>query len=165
MLLVTCAVGACAMAVGCRAYQIGSPSMYRPDVRSVNVAVFESDSYRKFLGQRFTEAVVKQIELNTSFQLADEATADSFLRGRIVRDTKSVKIETIDDDPRDLAVGLQLEVTWTDRAGLPLMPRQVLRLNRSIDFIPEGGQSLAVVQQELINLISRQIVQQMEMPW
>ena len=47
---------------GCRAYQLGSTGLYRPDIRTVHVDIFTSDSYRKFLGQRLTEAVVKQIE-------------------------------------------------------------------------------------------------------
>lgn len=151
--------------VGCRAYQLGNRGLYRPDIRTVHVDMFTSESYRKFLGQRLTEAVVKQIESTTQFRLANSGNADSFLRGRLVRERKRVLAETFNDDPRTLQVDYLVEITWTDRNGIPLMTRQVLRLDRSIDFIPEGGQSRTTAEQELINRLAQQIVGHMEMPW
>jgi hypothetical protein len=150
---------------GCQVYQFGAPTMYRFDIRSVYVPVAESDSYRRFLGLRLTEALIKQIELDTPFVIAEPQNADSFLVARIVRDTKSVEAETINDDPRTLQYGIQVEVTWTDRAGQPLTRRQVIRINEDAVFIPEGGQSLTTAQQEVINSIARDIVGQMEVAW
>ncbi len=152
-------------ASGCHFYQFGNQGMYCSSVQTVYVEMFESDSFRKFLGQRLTEAVVKEIELNTPLRITERGLAQSVLRGRLLRDRKRVVTETVNDDPRDLQIDYLLEVTWTDPAGNPLMERQVLRLNRSIDFIPEGGQSLTTAEQELINRLARQVVQQMEMPW
>lgn len=150
---------------GCQAYQFGAPTLHRLEIRSVHIPIFESASFRRFLGQRMTEAVVKEIELNTPFTVTSADRADSILTGRIIRDGKRVLVETENDDPRALLTELQVEVTWTDRNGFPLMQRQVLRLSRAVDFIPEGGQSLTTAQQELIERIARQIVGQMEMPW
>ena len=150
---------------GCRHYQIGNRTLYRPDVRTVHVEIFESESFRKFSGQRMTEAVIKQIELNTPYEIADASVADSVVRGRIVRDNKRPIAETRNDDLRQIGVAYRVEVSWTDRAGTPLMPRQFLRLNRDVDFVPEAGQSMATATQELIDKIARQVAQQMEMPW
>ena len=150
---------------GCQAYQFGSPSMHRFEVRSIHVPIFESSSFRRFLGQRLTEAVVKEIELNTPFVVTSADRAQSVLTGRIVRERKRVLFETENDDPRALQNEMQVEVTRNDRAGTPLMQRQVLRLTRDIAFIPEGGQSLTTAQQALIERIARQIVGQMEMAW
>jgi hypothetical protein len=83
----------------------------------------------------------------------------------LVRERKRVVTETINDDPRDLQIDYLLEVTWTDRSGVPLMERQLLRLNQNVDFIPEGGQSLTTAEQDLINRLARQVVQQMEASW
>ena len=152
-------------AAGCHFYQFGNQAMFCPSVQTVYVEMFEADTYRKFLGQRLTEAVVKEIELNTPLRITERSLAQSVLRGRLIRDRKRVVTETVNDDPRDLQIDYMLEVTWTDPAGNALMARQVLRLDRSIDFIPEGGQSLVTAEQELINRLARQIVQQMEMPW
>ncbi len=150
---------------GCHFYQFGNQSLFRPDVQTIYVDMFEADTYRKFLGQRLTEAVVKEIELNTPLRITERALAQSVLRGRLVRERKRVVGETINDDPRTLQIDYLVEVTWTDNAGTPLMERQLLRLNRSIDFIPEGGQSLTTAEQELIRRLARQIVQQLEMSW
>ena len=150
---------------GCKAYQFGSPTMHRFEIHSVHVPVFESGSYRRFLGQRLTEAVVKEIELNTPFTVTSPDRAQSILTGRIVRQKKRVLSETENDDPRVLQNEIQIEASWVDRNGFPLMERQVLKISREVDFIPEGGQSLATAEQELIERLARQIVGQMEMTW
>jgi hypothetical protein len=163
-LLLAC-MGMLCGAVGCAGYHMGNQYLYRNDIRSVHVAMFETDSYRRFLGQRLTEAVVKQVESQTPLTISDPRLADSFIQGRILRDTKRVLSETRDDDPRALQYGWQLEVTWVDRAGVPLMQRQLLRITEDIDFIPEGGQSLATAELEMVERLARQIVGQMELAW
>ena len=154
----------CALA-GCAAYQVGSPTLYRPDIRSVHVEMFESESYRRFLGQQLTESIAKQIERDTPFQLESPELADSYLRGRIVTEKKKVQVESANDDARALDYEMRIEVTWTDRNGMPLMERQELRIFDDVVFIPEGGQSLSTAQTELLHKFARRITGQMEMPW
>ena len=165
VLLTACLLVGISSIAGCQSYQFGSPTLHRLDIRSIHIPIFESSSFRRFLGQRLTEAVVKEVELNTPFVITSSDRAQSVLSGRIIRERKRVLSETENDDPRALQYEMQVEVTWTDRAGTPLMQRQVLRLSRDVDFIPEGGQSLTTAQQELIDRIASQIVGQMEMPW
>ena len=150
---------------GCRAYRMGAPTMHRLEIRTIHIPVFESNSFRRFLGQQLTEAVVKQVQRDTPFVITGADRADSVLTGRIVRDSKRVLSESTNDDPRALQTEFQLEVQWTNRDGAPLMERQTLRLTRDVDFIPEGGQSLTTAQQELINRLAAQIVNNMEMTW
>ncbi len=157
-------VSVCWLCSGCAGYHLGNQFLYRSDIRTVHVAIFESDSYRKFLAQRLTEAVIKEVELTTPLTITEPAIANSFIRGKLLRDTKSVAGENINDEPRTLKVGWRVEVSWTDRAGVPLMQRQVIRINRDASFIPEGGQSLSTAQQEIIGRIARDIIGQMEMP-
>src|SRR4051794_4304229 len=71
---------------GCAGYQIGRGGLYRPDVRTVHVPVAQSDSYRRYLGERLTEAVVKEIELRTPYKVVDSASADSVLNIRLMSD-------------------------------------------------------------------------------
>ena len=150
---------------GCRGYNLGNQYLYRSDIRTVHVAMFESDSYRRFLGQRLTEAVVRQIQANTPLAIADPEIADSFIQGRIVRERKRSITEDKFDDPRNIQIAWRIEVTWVDRAGVPLMPLQSVTIDRDENFIPEGGQSMSTAQQQLIERIARDIVNQMEMPW
>jgi hypothetical protein len=161
LLLVCCIVAG----GGCAGYNLGDQFLYRSDIRTVHVAMFESDSYRKFLGQQLTEAVAKQIELSTPLTITDSALADSFLQGRIISDQKRVVAEDRSDEPRELLIDYRLEVSWVDRAGVPLMQRQLVKLDLDAAFVPEGGQSMGTAQVELINRIAREIVGQMEAPW
>ena len=127
--------------------------------------MFESGSNRRFLGQRLTEAVVKQVESSTPLTITDPAVANSFLRGRVVRDSKAVVTENRFDEGRAIRTEFRVEIDWVDRAGVPLMPRRSVIIDHSAVFIPEGGQSIATAQQEVIDRIAREIVGQMEMPW
>jgi len=150
---------------GCRSYHLGNQYLFRSDIRTVHVAIADSNSNRRFLGQRLTEAVVKQISNTTPLTITEPALADSVITARVLRDRKSILTETATDEGRAVDVGLVVEVDWTDRAGTPLMQRQRLKINHSADFIPEGGQSLVTAQQEVIERIAREIVGQMETPW
>lgn len=166
LILVSCVV-LCSLfgSTGCRGYHLGNQYLYRSDVRSVHVAMLDSESYRRFLGQRLTESITKQITLSTPLTITEPAFADSFITGRLIRETKTVTGETITDEARSLDVANAVEVTWADRAGTPLMPRQTVRLELDAELIPEAGQSLATAQQEIIDRIAREVVGQMEMPW
>ncbi len=162
-----CAMWIClaASSMGCRGYHLGNQFLYRSDIRSVHVAMIESQSDRKFLGQRLTEAITKQIISSTPLTITEPSLADSFITGRLIRETKTVTGETVTDEARSLDVANRVEVTWLDRAGTPLMQRRTVRLDFDAELIPEGGQSLATTEQEIIDRIAREVVGQMEMPW
>src|SRR6187431_2988933 len=85
---------------GCIGYQVGTGSLYTPDVATVYVPMIDSDSYRRDLGERLTEAIVKEIELKTPYKVVSTPDADSVLSGRLVRDTRKTLIENAFDDPR-----------------------------------------------------------------
>ncbi len=67
---------------GCIGYQVGAGSLYAPDVATVYVPMIESDSYRRDLGERLTEAVCKEIELKTPYKVVSTPDADSILSVR-----------------------------------------------------------------------------------
>ena len=150
---------------GCSGYRFGNGTIFRPDVRSVHVPIFENDSLRRHLGQRLTEAVVREIQSRTPYVIASPTTTDTILRGRITSDRKHVLGENQFDEPRELQIDLAVEATWTTVDGTPLMQRFVLKVNESEAFVPEGGQSMVSAQQELIDDIAAQIVNQMEAGW
>ena len=104
------ALGCCLLAGGCAGYQIGTRTLYRPDIRTVYVPMFESDSLRRNLGERLTEAVVREIELKTPYKVVHRADADSILAARIISDTKRVVAEDVNDIPRDIETDLIVQV-------------------------------------------------------
>ena len=160
------------LTAGCAAYRVGAKTLYAPDVATVYVPMIESDSYRRDLGERLTEAVVKEIELKTPLKVVGTPDADSILSARLVGDTKRVVVENQNDDPRVAEHSLAVEVTWLNRRRQPLrmpctvpLPPELLPIGQTVALIPEAGQSTASVQQQAIARIAEQIVATMEEPW
>jgi hypothetical protein len=157
---------------GCAGYQLGQRSLYRPDIRTIHVPVVQSDSYRRYLGERLTEAVVKEIELRTPYKVVDSDSADSVLSVRLVSDSKRILANNRFSEPRDIETDFFVQTSWVDRRGdlimshddIPAAPL-VVNLAQQTNFVPEGGQSLITSQQEAIQKLAQQIVGQMELAW
>ena len=158
---------------GCAGYQIGNQSLYPLEIQTVYVPVFESNSFRRNLGERLTEAVVKEIENRTPYKVVADPNADSVLTGRLVSETKRVLVPSLTGDAREIQVGMQVEVSWIDRKGRLLRDTQYVPLPEEIttdvsstgNVVPEVGQSIATAQQQAIGRMAEQIVGLMENPW
>lgn len=156
---------------GCARYQFGNDALFPPDIHTVYVPMFTSDSFRRNLGERLSEAVKKEIENRTPYKLVNSPEADSILSGRIVRDTKRLTVETPTDEPRELEIDFVVEVTWVDRRGELLrqqgvpLPPAVVQFSAAAPVRPETGQSIMTGQQEVIQRLAVQIVDLMESPW
>ena len=165
-------LGLLSCSAGCATYHFGNQALYRNDIYTVHVPVFESESFREFLGERLTEAVVKEIELKTPYKVSRAGTSDTVLYGRLLEEDKFVLTENVNDEPRDIEVGMQLEVSWRGRGGELLagpdvyqIPVGLAQVGQAVHFVPEGGQSLATAQQAAIQKLAEQIVSRMELPW
>jgi hypothetical protein len=161
-----------AFVIGCAGYQVGAGSLYAPDVATVYVPMIDSDSYRRDLGERLTEAVIKEIEEKTPYKVVSTPDADSILSARLLTDSRRTVIENAFDDPRLSEVELRAEVTWLNRRRLPIVPTQTLAvppelvlISQTSNLIPEIGQSVASSQQQAIQRLAEQIVATMEAPW
>ncbi|MEX2169749.1 MAG: LPS assembly lipoprotein LptE [Pirellulales bacterium] len=157
---------------GCAAYQVGSETLYAPDVQTVYVPIIESNSFRRDLGERLTEAVIKDIELKTPYKVVGTPNADSVLSARLVSDQRNVLVENAFDTPRVMETMLHVEVTWINRRRLPIAPVQIVPLppelvgmESSSALIGEVGQSVASAQNQAIERLAEQIVGTMEEPW
>ena len=157
---------------GCVGYQVGAGSLYAPDVATVYVPMIDSDSYRRDLGERLTEAVVKEIEEKTPYKVVNTPNADSILSARLITDTRRTLVENAFDDPRVSETEIRAEVTWLNRRRLPIgqpqalaMPPELLAMSQTSNLIPEAGQSVATAQQRAIDQLAQQIVATMEAPW
>jgi hypothetical protein len=157
---------------GCAPYRMGVDSLYSCKVRTVYVPVFESNSFRRNLGERLTEAVQKEIEQRTPFKVVGNPDADSVLTGRIMSETKGPSVRTPFNDPRELSTYFTIQVNWIDRNGTDVQPMQSIPLPATFvqafnmgNFYPEVGQSISTAQQDSINALARQVVGLMEAPW
>jgi len=157
---------------GCARYQIGNQSLYSTEVHTVYVPIFESASYRRNLGERLTEAVVKEIELRTPYKVVGSPDADSTLLGRISAETKRMTISSPQGEPRQEQMQMVVQVSWINKTGqalragatVPVDPAAA-SVTGAATFVPEFGQSVASAQQTAIQRIAQQIVALMEAPW
>lgn len=169
---VVAVIGTLLLLSGCAGYQLGQRSLYRPDIRTVHIPVVQSDSYRRYLGERLTEAVVKEVELRTPYKVVASDTADSVLSIRLVSDSKRVINNNRFSEPRDIETDFFVQASWIDRRGDLIMSHEdvpaaplLVNLGQQANFVPEGGQSLVTAQQEAIQKLAQQIVGQMELAW
>ncbi|MGL6226007.1 MAG: LptE family protein [Thermoguttaceae bacterium] len=157
---------------GCAGYRVGAMTLYNDNIRTVYVPMFESDSFRRNLSERVTEAVCKKIEARTPYKVIGRPTADSILSGRIISDTQSVMVVNEYDDVRQKKVTLTVEVVWTDRRGRELRRMEPVpwdvgseTIASSWDMVAEMGDSTIMAQQRAIDKLADQIVYLMEAPW
>jgi len=159
---------------GCACYQIGARTLYRPDIQTVYVPMFPSESFRRGLGERLTEAVVREIEATTPYKVVSQEMADSTLSGSLVADQKVVMAENGLDEARVIQETLTVVYQWTDSRGNALRDPLSLTLapalsadtvNMSSKYVPEAGQTMAIAQEEAIRDLAVQIVRNMQAPW
>lgn len=157
---------------GCAAYQFGSASLYNPNIRTIYIPIVRNDTWRQDLGVQLTEAVQKAVELRTPYKVVASPSADSTLTCRVTAQAKRTVTEAITDEPRAVETLVTMQLTWTDRRGNLLMenvfvPQGELAFYflQGIDFVPEGGQSMATAQRRAVELLADEIVNQMESRW
>jgi lipopolysaccharide assembly LptE-like protein len=157
---------------GCARYRFGAATLFPPDIQTVYVPVFESNSFRRGLSEWLTEAVCKEIEGKTPYKVVGTPNADSVLSGKLISDTKRVIIEDAFDFPREVEANIAVEVRWVNRRGdlinqtasVPL-PQDLVLLSAPGTQVAEFGQSLSTAQLQSIKDLAAQIVSLMEMPW
>ena len=158
---------------GCAGYRFGNRTLYPPHIKTVYVPTCESSSFRPFLGERLTEAIVKEIEQKTPYKVVSSPeAADSILTCRLVNEGKRVVALDYYDDPRQVQYWFNVKVNWIDRQQQPIcpggavpIPRESVDLLDTANMTAEVGQSGAVAQQEVINKIATRIVTMMEAQW
>lgn len=157
---------------GCTGYQIGNQSLFPTEIHTVYVPVFRSNSFRRNLGERLTEAVVKEIENQTPYKVVTDPNADSILNGELTSETKRVLVPDVTGDAREVQVGMTVKVSWVDRKGRLLredkcvpMPEEIVDISSTGNVVAEVGQSITTAQQQAICRLATQIVGLMEKPW
>jgi hypothetical protein len=158
----------CGVAPGCAGYRVGAASLYPPDIHTVYVPIIESLSYRRYLGERLTEAVIKRIEEVTPFKVVHTPQADSVLNCQIQTDVKQMMMMSPTSEMRQGKIAFHISVNWTDRRGSALATDTAIPLptiDQSSNMFPELGQSVTTAQQQTIDKLARQIVGMMETPW
>lgn len=157
---------------GCAGYQLGSGSLYNANIRTIHIPMVRNDTWRHNLGVQLTESLQKTVELRTPYKVIGSPNADSTLTCRVTSQAKRTVTEARTDEPRAVETLVTVELTWTDRRGNLLMENRFVPEGelafyfiQGIDFVPEGGQSMATAQQRAVERLADQIVNHMESRW
>ncbi|MBN2376908.1 MAG: hypothetical protein JXD22_10930 [Sedimentisphaerales bacterium] len=143
-----------------------SSSLYRTDIKTVFVEMFESESFRRGIEFDLTPAIVSRLELHSPYKVvSDRRKADTVLYGSINRVIERRLAQQRELD-RPLANEVILVVTanWQDlRSGEFIF--QDRRLKVSGTYVPMLGSGRAGAEREAANELAQRIIEQMEQPW
>jgi len=150
------------MAGGCG---YSNDSLYRKNIRSVYVEMFESKEFRRGIEFQMTEALRKQIDRQTAYKNAPREKADTILSGEILEWRES----SLGHDftfalPRQTAATLAIRYRWQDmRTGKLLVDQP--RLITTVEYVRPAGETVYNARDDAVNKLARKVVNGMETPW
>ncbi len=144
-----------------------SSSLYTPQFKSISVPIFNNNSVTNELGFMLTDAVIKEIEARTPYQILGEQYADTMLTGTI----NSVKLQTISQSritglDNEVMITVNIDFEWIDLLnGRRLVGRK--NFSSSALFIPSqpSAEPMEMGQFALAQQLSTDIVDQMQASW
>jgi hypothetical protein len=142
---------------------------YPSDVETVFVkmATRGPGVYRRGLEFRVTEAVCKQLELDTPYRIASAADADTQLTLGVELVRQGVLSHNPDTGrPQELEVTLVAEYEWKDlRDGR--VRRQARNLRVSGAYAPPApmGEDFFLGSEDAVNRLAKRVVEQLERDW
>lgn len=151
-----------AAATGCG---YSSDGLYRKNIRTVYVEMFQSKEFRRGIEFQLTEAVRKQIDRMTPYKNAPKEKADTILSGEILEWREgTLGHDLVTALPRETAGTLAIRYRWQDmRTGKLLVdqPRTVT----TIEYVRPVGETVYNARDDAVNRMARKIVGSMETPW
>ena len=143
-----------------------SRSLYRTDVRTVAVEMFQSESFRREVEFELTRAVSEQLELHSPLKIvSDRRKADTVLYGTIKRiDERVLSRQRQLDRPLENEVIFLVRVTWKDlRSGELILDDRPIRVSGRYASLLGAGRASAA--RAAANEAAVRIVEAMESPW
>ncbi len=156
-------VAACTAMLGGCSYSTERP--FSREFQTIHVEMLDSREFRRELEFRLTEALVKRIEMDTPYRIAERETADVLLTGEIL----SVGNRTFGTDfetglPREIGSSVALRFQVKDlRTGAILVDRP--RFVYQTHYIPPVGESFDKGMVRGLDGLAEAMVETMETPW
>jgi hypothetical protein len=141
-------------------------SLYRAEIRTVFVEMFQSETFRRNVEFELTEAVVSQLELHSTYKVvSDRREADSIVYGTIKRIHEGVRTAQRElDRPVENEVVLSAVVTWKDlRSGELILDNRLIKVKADYAVLLGAGRTSA--ERKVANQAAVRIVEAMEQPW
>jgi hypothetical protein len=140
-------------------------SLYREDITTVSVPVFQNKDFRRGIEFQLSTAVVKQMEATTPYRVAPRERADTILEGEII----STDLGTLSRDvrtaiPQEQLYTMTVNFRWTDlRSGKILLERR--NFQQTAQFFGTLGEGEFVGSQSAAQKLALAIVHEMQADW
>jgi hypothetical protein len=140
-------------------------SLYRTDVRTVCVPIFETKSFRRGVEFAVSDALVHEIEAFTPYKVVARDHADTILEGEVVSvHTSPVSLSEITGTPQEEMTNVVVNFTWKDlRSGKILVERK--DFGQSAVYYPTLAEGEFVGTQSAAEKLAAGIVHEMEAAW
>ena len=161
------------MLSGCGYTQVGDDpssgyqwrSLYREDVKTVAVNIFQNKDYTRGVEFVLTKAIVNQLEAHSPYKVVPQDRADTVLEGQI----NTVRRSTISKDsvtalPQEQLYVIDLDFTWKDlRTGRILVERR--NFEQTTTYYPTLGEGQSIGNQQAAERLALAIVQELQADW
>ena len=149
---------------GCSGYS--NKSLYPEQVKTIYVEMFESESFRRGVEYKLSQAVGKRIEAETPYKIVtDRNRADTILSGKITAVNESIlTIERQTGRALELNVGVQAVVNWKNLKTGELLLDNVTA-SATASYSEWQGQGFEYASSAATNKLSERIVELMEKKW
>lgn len=150
------------MVTGCG---YSSDRLYRKNIRTVHVEMFQSKEFRRGIEFQLTEAVRKQIDRATPYKNAPKERADTVLSGEVLEWREAtLGHQPLTGQPRQTAGTLAIRYRWQDMRTGKLIVDQP-RVVTTMDYVPPIGETAYNARDDAVDRLARKIVAGMETPW
>lgn len=154
--------GLALMAAGCG---YSSDPLYRKNIRTVYVEMFQTKEFRRGIEFQLTEALRKEIDRRTPYKNAPKEKADSIMSGQILEWQESaIGHDFVTALPRDTAGTLIIQFRWQDaRTGKIIAEHP--RLISTIQYVRPAGETTENGRNDAVTKMARTIVDRMAADW
>ncbi len=141
-----------------------SEGLYRENIRTVYVDMFQSKEFRRGIEFQLTEALRKQIDRSTPYRNEAREKADTILTGEVLEWREATLGRNQADLPRETAATLAIRYRWQDmRTGKLLVDQP--RFVTTVEYVPPVGETVYDAREDAVNRLARRVVESMETPW
>ncbi len=141
-------------------------SLYRGDVKTVAVPIFNNRTFYRDVEFGLTKAVINQLEAQSPYKVVPRERADTILEGTI----ENVHVRTLSLDqrgaviPQEQLLVLNITFTWKDlRTGKTLVERH--DFEQTAPYYPTLGENQFIAQQQSEETLALAIVRELQADW
>ena len=140
-----------------------SKSVWRQDVKTVAVPIFDSISLRRGLEFDLTRAVATELMRRTGYTPASNRDADTILLGTITDYRTPVIVEDSRDHPYEYTIAVTMKLTWQDqRTGNVLFEDEV---SETADVVVQAGGDVSSARDRAMAKLAQTVVNRLLRDW